>query len=487
MEEFTSIDNFSSSRVLVIGDVMLDRYWFGKVTRISPEAPVPIVKIIKTEDKPGGAANVALNIAVLGGDVILMGIVGSDHPAKTLKQKIIAVGVKPLLIESGEESTIIKLRVISQNQQLIRLDFEDGDSFTNQLVLLKQFERNLQFCDIVVMSDYSKGTLRGIHQSIIKLTRSAGKEILVDPKSDDFSCYAGANLITPNLHEFERVVGPCANEQKLIQKGKQLLKDYKIDNLLVTRGKKGMTLIREDKPEIHLPARQKEVFDVTGAGDTVMATLAVSLASRLSIEDSVSFGNIAAGIVVSKIGTSSVSLLELKLEVESLRHFNSGIVTLEQLLNLTRQAKLNGEKIVFTNGCFDILHAGHISYLQEAKKLGDRLIVAVNDDKSVERLKGKGRPINRIENRIRMLSSLKFVDWVFPFSEDTPESVIYKIIPDVLVKGGDYKPNEIAGYNCVTNSGGKVLVIDFKENISTTNMIKNIIKNHNNKSNNFPV
>ena len=473
MQHYNLMKNFASARMLVIGDIMLDRYMFGNVQRISPEAPVPGVKINRTEDRPGGAANVALNIAVFGGQVILMGIVGTDLPAKTLKQKLLAVGVKPLFIEE-RESTIIKLRVISQNQQLIRLDFEDDSFFTQQAALLEQFKQNLQFCDLVVMTDYNKGTLKDLHQAIISAVKQAGKLILVDPKSEDISRYSGADLITPNMHELERIVGPCANEEELLKKGYHLLDEYNIGELLVTRGEKGMTLIRKDKTTLHVPAHEKEVYDVSGAGDTVMATMAVSLASGMNIEDSVQLANIAAGIVVSKMGTSSVSLSELKAEIHSRDHLDSGIVTLEQLISLVQKTKAKGEKIVFTNGCFDILHVGHITYLQEARKLGDRLIVAVNDDKSVERLKGQGRPINTLGKRMRMLTALKFVDWIVPFSEDTPENIICRILPDFLVKGGDYKPEEIVGYDCVIKSGGKVLVLDFVEEESTSNIIKTI-------------
>ena len=405
----------------------------------------------------------ALNIAVLGGKAILLGIVGSDQPGRLLKQKLAAAGVKPLLIEEESESTIIKLRILSQNQQLIRLDFEDEGLFTKYEALLEEYKQNLQSCDLVVMTDYNKG-----------------KMVLVDPKSADFSRYSGAYLLTPNQQELERVVGKCENEEELLNKGRQLLQDFNIRSLLVTRGEKGMTLISVDNTVLHVPARAKEVFDVTGAGDTVMATLAATLASGMHVEDSVKLANIAAGIVVSKIGTSSVTISELLAEIQTRDHLDSGVVTLEQLLSLIQNARENCEKIVFTNGCFDILHVGHINYLQEARKLGDRLIVAVNDDKSVERLKGIGRPINTLEKRMKMLAALKFVDWVVPFSEDTPEDLICTIIPDLLVKGGDYRPEEIAGYDCVIRAGGKVLVLDYTEEESTTNIINTITQKSNN-------
>ena len=480
MQELTLRKNFSSARVLIVGDIMLDRYMFGSVSRISPEAPVPIVKINRTEERPGGAANVALNIAVLGGKAILLGIVGSDQPGRLLKQKLAAAGVKPLLIEEESESTIIKLRILSQNQQLIRLDFEDEGLFTKYEALLEEYKQNLQSCDLVVMTDYNKGTLKNLHQAIITLASDAGKMVLVDPKSADFSRYSGAYLLTPNQQELERVVGKCENEEELLNKGRQLLQDFNIRSLLVTRGEKGMTLISVDNTVLHVPARAKEVFDVTGAGDTVMATLAATLASGMHVEDSVKLANIAAGIVVSKIGTSSVTISELLAEIQTRDHLDSGVVTLEQLLSLIQNARENCEKIVFTNGCFDILHVGHINYLQEARKLGDRLIVAVNDDKSVERLKGIGRPINTLEKRMKMLAALKFVDWVVPFSEDTPEDLICTIIPDLLVKGGDYRPEEIAGYDCVIRAGGKVLVLDYTEEESTTNIINTITQKSNN-------
>jgi D-beta-D-heptose 7-phosphate kinase/D-beta-D-heptose 1-phosphate adenosyltransferase len=294
--------------------------------------------------------------------------------------------------------------------------------------------------------------------------------VFIDPKSNDFSIYDGATCITPNLKEFEAVVGPCETETDIIQKARGLLGQLHLEYLLVTRGKDGMSLFHNSDEETHIPTEAKEVFDVTGAGDTVIATLALAYASKADISTSVKLANAAAGVVVGKLGSATCSVPELQRAIQKTPA--GGILNEEQLLIEIQHAKIAGEKVVFTNGCFDILHAGHVHYLNEAKKLGDRLIIAVNDDDSVKRLKGDSRPINSLEKRMIVLAGLNAVDWVVPFSEDTPERLICHLLPDVLVKGGDYKPEEIAGFNCVIKNGGEVKVLDFVEGCSTTAMIE---------------
>lgn len=298
--------------------------------------------------------------------------------------------------------------------------------------------------------------------------------MLVDPKSLDFTAYSGATLVTPNMAEFEQVVGVCNSEQELIEKSAALIDILDLQALLVTRGEHGMTLLRKDEPELHLPTHAQEVFDVTGAGDTVISVLAAALAAGEDLPAATALANLAAGIVVGKLGTASVSVPELRRSVLVGQDAGFGVMSQAQLQIAVEDARSHGERIVMTNGCFDILHAGHVAYLNQARRLGDRLIVAVNDDDSVQRLKGKGRPINPVDRRMTVLAALERVDWVVPFSEDTPERLICEINPDLLVKGGDYKPRDIAGYDCVTRNGGEVVVLDFEDGCSTSDIIETI-------------
>ncbi len=470
-----SLPAFENAKVLVIGDVMLDRYWAGQTGRISPEAPVPVVKIDHSEDRPGGAANVALNIASLGGQAQLAGIVGKDETEAALTKSLNAQSVKPKWLKVEDKPTITKLRVLSRNQQLIRLDFEDNFDASESDELLEQSKALLEDIDVVILSDYAKGAIQR-PQEFISLAKSKGVKVLVDPKGSDFSKYQGASLLTPNLSEFEDVVGKVESEADLQQKAQQLLKDFDIDSILITRSEKGMTLVTLNEPEFHIPTVAREVYDVTGAGDTVISSLATCLAAGSDIRTACAIANTAAGIVVGKLGTSSVSRLEL-IEALALHHGESGlgVVTEDQLIITLKQAKSKGERIVMTNGCFDILHAGHVSYLKQARELGDRLIVAVNDDDSVKRLKGSDRPINPVDRRMAVLAGLSSVDWVVPFSEDTPQRIIAKLLPDSLVKGGDYTIEQIAGGKEVMAAGGEVQILCFEDGVSTTKIIENIM------------
>ncbi len=472
MRQQTTIPDFSSARVLVAGDVMLDRYWHGGTSRISPEAPVPVVRVEEIEERPGGAGNVALNIAALGATATLTGLTGDDEPADSLQQQLGSAGVQCDLSRLPGFPTITKLRVISRQQQLIRLDFEDDFTAADTRSMLDSYLHQLPEADVVLLSDYAKGALQPV-APFIEAARSAGKTVLIDPKSRDFSIYRGASLITPNLTEFEAVVGHCRHENELVEKGLTLIRELELEALLVTRGEHGMTLLRTDRSEFHLPTRAREVFDVTGAGDTVISVLATALAAGQSLETATTLANLAAGIVVGKLGTAAISVPELR---QALRDDQEcgGVMSEEQLVLTVQDARAQGERIVMTNGCFDILHAGHVSYLEQARRLGDRLIVAVNDDTSVTRLKGRGRPINTLERRMAVLAGLQSVDWVVPFPEQTPERLICRIQPDCLVKGGDYRPEEIAGYDCVTASGGEVKVLNFEEGISTSGIISSI-------------
>ena len=467
------LPSLTAANVLVVGDLMLDRYWHGDTSRISPEAPVPIVKVGESEERAGGAGNVALNISALGATASLIGFSGNDEPCDALEKLLKPVGINCFFDKLNDAATITKLRILSRHQQLIRLDFEDGFENKKADNLLKSFTAQLPNAGAVVLSDYGKGTLQQV-QEFIQLARKAGKVVLVDPKGSDFKKYHGATLITPNMHEFEGVVGHCEDDEDIVSKGQALMTSLDLQALLITRSERGMTLLQKDLPAIHLPTQAKEVFDVTGAGDTVISVLAASLAAGESFADATALSNLAAGIVVSKVGTATVSTDELRKEIRKQHQIQRGVVEEDALLEMINESKEHGETVVMTNGCFDILHAGHVAYLEQAKELGDRLIVAVNDDDSVKRLKGPERPVNTMEKRMRMLAALQCVDWVVPFYEDTPTRQICRLAPDILVKGGDNDPDIIPGGDCVRDAGGEVKVLTYIDGVSTTGIISTI-------------
>lgn len=464
---------FQEANVLVVGDVMLDRYWHGAANRVSPEAPVPVVKVGNQEDRPGGAGNVALNIAALGSAASLIGVVGKDDTGQDLQSRLAAAGVYCDFLASDDKPTITKLRVISQHQQLIRVDFEETFDAKDIEGLTGRVEKLLGNAQALVLSDYAKGALQDV-ESLIAAGRKCGIPIIVDPKGTNFERYRGATLITPNLSELEAVVGSCEHEDDLITKGSKLVGDLELEALLVTRGEHGMTLIRPGSPELHLPARAQEVFDVTGAGDTVVSVLAASLAAGYGLNDATALANLAAGLVVGKLGTAAISGPELRRAILAEQGSERGIMTAEQLSIAVQDAREHGERIVFTNGCFDIIHAGHVGYLAEARKLGDRLIVAINDDESVRRLKGAGRPINPVERRMAVLAGLEAVDWVVSFSDDTPESLLQMFKPEILVKGGDYTLDKVVGGEFVQSYGGEVKALEFLDNCSTSAIVEKV-------------
>lgn len=467
------IPKFDAARVLVVGDVMLDRYWHGGTSRISPEAPVPVVKVSNAEDSPGGAGNVALNIAALGAAASLVGLVGNDEAGEELEARLRAAGVLCEFEKVSDKPTITKLRIISRHQQLIRLDFEEQFESKDADAVNQKVSALLDDIDIVIVSDYNKGALASV-SGLIADAKKAGIRILVDPKGQDFSRYRGATLMTPNLSEFEQVMGVCESEEDLVDKGRILLKELDLEALLITRGEHGMSLIRADEPELHIPARARDVFDVTGAGDTVISVLGAALAAGANLPDAVALSNIAAGLAVTRLGTVAISGAELRREVQRDGGSDRGVMSQEQLALAVADARAHGEKVAFTNGCFDIIHAGHVGYLKDARQCGDRLIVAINDDDSVKRLKGEGRPINPIERRMAVVSGLESVDWVVSFSEDTPEALIDDIKPDCLVKGGDYGVEGVVGADIVSAYGGEVKVLSFLDDCSTSAIVEKI-------------
>jgi D-beta-D-heptose 7-phosphate kinase/D-beta-D-heptose 1-phosphate adenosyltransferase len=471
----TQLPDFTKASVLVIGDVMLDRYWFGETARISPEAPVPVVKIKQTDERPGGAGNVALNIAALGAKVTLLGIAGNDDAARIVKDQLTAANIIHDIQTLETIPTIAKLRVISRHQQLIRLDFEEKFPAFNPEKLIDSFKQHLAKTDLVILSDYNKGTLN-CSQELIRLAKQANVPVFVDPKGHDFRVYDGADVITPNLKEFETIMGPCESEHDITAKAHTFLSSHDIEALLLTRGEHGMTLIQKNTEELHLPAHAREVFDVTGAGDTVIAVLGAAVAAGAPLTEAIEFANLAASLVVAKLGAACVSSAELQMALSKSANTTRGIVNEEQLLLAVAGARAQRKKIVFTNGCFDILHAGHVKYLQQAKQLGDFLIVAVNDDVSVKRLKGPSRPINNTDQRMAVLASLGVVDWVTAFADDTPERLLKQLQPDILVKGGDYTLNQVVGANIVQAYGGQIRVLSVVKDLSTSSIIDRVVK-----------
>jgi len=460
---------FAAARVLVVGDVILDRYWIGATSRISPEAPVPVVRVQACEERPGGAANVAANVAALGAGATLVGTVGTDEAGATVCRSLDQAGVRNALVSAAGHRTVVKLRVLSQHQQLIRLDFENDAYGIDPDALLARFEAALPECGVVVLSDYAKGTLERA-RAFIERARAAGRIVVVDPKGAGFGRYRGASVITPNLREFEALVGPCADEARIAERAEGVRAEFDLGALLVTRGERGMTLVARAQPPLHLQARAREVYDVTGAGDTVCAVLAAALAGGCELAHATALANAAAGVVVGKLGAATVSCAEIE---RALRGDAAGprIVDAARLLDEVASARRRGQRIVMTNGCFDVLHAGHVACLEAARRLGDRLIVAVNDDASVRRLKGGGRPLVPLAERMEVLAALAAVDWVVAFTEPTPEALIERVLPDVLVKGGDYRPEAIAGAAQVRAHGGEVVVLPYRDGLSTSAFI----------------
>lgn len=480
------LPDFSKSKILIIGDLMLDRYWSGSTGRISPEAPVPVVNVNDAEDRPGGAANVAINAASLGAQVSLLGLVGEDEAGSILKNRLKALDIDCQFEAVKGFDTITKLRIMSRHQQLLRLDFEKSFEMVDKSSLVSRFKQLIEKVDLVVLSDYAKGCLSD-PQSFIKIANDNKKPVIVDPKGDQFNKYKGATLITPNMSEFEQVAGQCESEAQLALKANSFLRELSLDALLVTRSENGMSLFNVSKSNdkadsLHLPAQAKEVYDVTGAGDTVVSTLACAMAVKTPLQFACQLANHAASVVVGKLGTSTVSNTELALSINAQAHIDGGVMSLDRLLTEVKKAQQSGQTVVMTNGCFDILHSGHVSYLTEAAKLGQRLIVAVNSDDSVRRLKGEGRPINNASRRMSVLAGLSAVDWVIEFSDDTPQALIAEVLPDILVKGGDYQVHEIAGGKEVIANGGEVRVLHFEEGVSTTGIINQIVFNNDNDS-----
>jgi len=452
-------------RILVIGDIMLDQYVSGKVTRISPEAPVPVVKVDKEWSTLGGAGNVAANAAALGGRPILFGLIGNDEAGRIVLEACKKAGIETAIVR-GNQPTIVKTRVVS-GQQIVRFDreapilwsTEQFNRFTSEL------ENQVVSCEVILLSDYAKGTLSDeVLKLIFDMASKHGKRVLVDPKRADWTAYSGAFLITPNLVELEMTEagkGIQNEDNQVVAVCNSLRSEYGIENIVATRSSYGMTVVSENRI-LNIPTRALEVYDVSGAGDTVLAAFGVSVAEGKTVAESAFVANAAAGIVVSKLGTAVVHRSEL----ESFLKGGSKLISREGIDSF--KARNETRKIVFTNGCFDVLHQGHRKLLQEARELGDMLVVGLNSDDSIKRLKGAERPVNSVSQRIEALAALPSIDAVIIFEDDTPYELLQELRPNILVKGGDYKPEEIVGRELVE----EVIVIPLVEGVSTTDLLK---------------
>ncbi len=458
-------------RILVVGDLMIDHYLLGSCERISPEAPVQVVKVQEEKRLLGGAGNVVNNLLALGADVGVLSVVGADREGKWLEERLQQRGVGEIaLLKEKDRRTTKKSRIIASHQQIVRVDFEDAKAIKPATAskMLETFEKMVRNYDIVLFSDYDKGLFT--KELTPQLIRISPKKILVDPKRD-FEKYRGAFLLKPNKKETQEATGIAIEDEKSLQEAGWKLKEWLgLSHVLITLSEEGMALFDERFRKI--PTVAKEVYDVTGAGDTVLAALGFSLAKGKSLEEAAKFANLAAGVVVGKLGAATASLEEIE-EYERALHKvqpHECIKTFEEIEKISQLLKMKGKRVVFTNGCFDILHLGHVKYLQEAKKLGDVLIVGVNSDASVKRLKGEERPINPQLDRAYLLASLEAVDYVVIFHEDTPYELIKRIKPDILVKGGDYENREVVG----SDIAKEVKLIDFVPGKSTTKIIEKV-------------
>ncbi|KJS32118.1 MAG: hypothetical protein VR64_08405 [Desulfatitalea sp. BRH_c12] len=479
--------SFNNVHVLVVGDIMLDRYIWGKVRRISPEAPVPVVAIDHTTETLGGAGNVALNLVSLGCRATVVGLCGADSIARDLRTLLEEKGIGDRLQVDDARPTITKTRIMAQKQQMLRLDHESTRPPAADVAgaVRASILEEMAACQALVLSDYGKGLFadEAFVQEVIGLARKRNIPVLVDPKGTDWQRYRRANGITPNTAELEAVLGTSldGSDDRLIASARHIRSRYDLDWLLVTRGAQGMCLIDPADAPVAIPAQAREVYDVSGAGDTVIATLAAGLAAGQSLTEAARTANLAAGIVVGKLGTQPVLLSELStaLAFNGLERFYpysaAKMTAIDAAMARVREWKAAGTRIVFTNGCFDLLHPGHISLLYQARALGDRLVVGLNTDASIKRLKGSGRPILSEQDRAAMLSALECVDLVVHFDEDTPIQLIKAIRPDILVKGSDYTPDKVVGKEVVEAYGGCVKLVDLIQGYSTTQLTRKVI------------
>lgn len=474
--------DFANCTVLVIGDVMLDRYFWGDVERISPESPVPVVRVNKKTSTLGGAGNVVKNLKGLNCKQVLLGVRGDDPNGLSLQGILNKEEIRNNLIPVKKHPTTTKTRILSQNQQLLRLDEENSKEIPKKIQkeLLDSFDKVLPEADVVIVSDYGKGVFQfDVAQHIIKRCRSKKVPAFVDPKGVSWERYSGATCVTPNKAELNLIAPfPENDETKLENQAKKAIEKYDLDYMLVTRGPMGISLFQNGRPARHIATHAREVYDVSGAGDTVIAALSAAFGCGLKMSEAAVLANMAAGIVVGKVGTQPILESELKqaLWARTLDGVNK-IVSKNQAQDMIAEWRRNGQRIVFTNGCFDILHIGHIKLLHAAADEGDKLIIGLNSDLSVKKLKGNSRPVVPEAERAALLSSINGVDLVVFFHEETPLRLIRSFKPDIIVKGGDYKPEQVVGHEIVEQKGGKVVIVPLIEGISTTKVIRSIKPN----------
>ena len=481
-------NQIEKKNILVIGDVMLDTYFNGKVKRISPEAPVPV--FLKKDERStlGGAANVAANLVAAGQNVAMMSIIGNDEHGRQLLEAFADQNVNSeLVLQVSTRDTTTKTRFLADNhQQLLRLDVEDAAVISKEEegILLQKLEETISRFDLIILSDYLKGLLTyDFTQGVIQIARNANKKVIIDVKDPNVEKYTGAYLLKPNLKEVRDLTKmPAQTDEEIIEASRYLCEQCKTEYALTTCGGRGMVLVAKDGTAHKIDCIPQEVYDVTGAGDTVIAYLGTCMANGIELEKAMDIANIAAGIQVSKVGTSSVYISEIEeyLGKNARKNIEKQIntykvISWKDISALKR--RIGNKTVVFTNGCFDILHIGHVRYLKQASLLGDLLIVGLNSDASVKRLKGEERPINCQEDRAELLAALEFIDYVVIFDEDTPYELIQAIQPDVLVKGGDYKPEQVVGRDIVEAKGGRLELIPFVAGKSTTNIVNKIKKN----------
>jgi len=475
----TLLPDFTNQTIIIIGDVMLDQYFWGDVDRISPEAPVPVVKVNKKTMSLGGAGNVAMNLKGLYCGHRLIGLRGFDDNGDHLTGILKKEGIEHSLSTIQTHPTTAKTRILGQGQQLIRLDEERNLGIDRQAIdtLLTLLDDHLEDAAGVIISDYGKGIFNSdTAQRIIRRCRALNIPVFVDPKGHDWERYQGATCITPNTAEF-RMVAPFDeyDESALEKQAKKIIEQLNLQNILMTRGARGMSLFSADCAAVHISTEAQEVFDVSGAGDTVIATLTAAFCSGTGMQQAASLANTAAGVVVGKIGTKPILNSEL-MQALSQRAIKGAAecVGFDQAADMVKAWGKDGQRVVFTNGCFDILHVGHIELLQAAASQGDRLVVGLNSDQSVKMLKGHSRPVVPEKDRCALLSNIKGVDLVVLFDEETPFELIRRLVPDVLVKGGDYTPETVVGRDVVEQAGGKVVIVPLLDGVSTTKVIESI-------------
>ncbi len=469
--------------ILVVGDLMLDSYMWGGADRISPEAPVPVVAVTKESKSLGGAGNVVANLTSLGANVYVSSILGFDDAAKIIKSEFTRLGADVSgIFEHTQRVTSLKTRVMAGSHQIVRFDKESKEEIdgASEEKIFSFASKNVKNFDAILLSDYKKGVITDtLAQQLITLANENNIPVLADPKGTDYSKYKNATLLTPNKKEAKEATKIEINDDESLRAaGLKLKRELNLKYSVITLSEDGIGIFDENET-IKLPTLAQEVFDVTGAGDTVLSALGIALALGADIVEAAKFANKAAAVVVAKVGSATVTLQEIISfeNKDGAEDYEDKIVSRSYLKKAVEGLKQNGKKVVFTNGCFDILHSGHVKYLSEARKLGDALVIGLNTDASVRALKGEGRPINSEADRASVLAALGFVDFITFFGEQTPKELIDELIPDILVKGADYKPEEIVGYDTVTSNGGKVMTVELVEGRSTTKTIERIKAN----------